>query len=323
MKRVVSVSLGSSSRDHAVTTTFLGQEISIQRIGTNGDVREASRLFRELDGNVDALGVGGISLALHVRDNTYPLYDAHKLVKGVRYTPIVDGSGVKETLERDVMQSIDEEIGHLISPRRALVTSALDRFSLAESFMDAGYEMVFGDFMWALNIPLALRSIRTLERVGALLLPVFGRLPCHMLYPTGNKQQEIVPKWKHYYEWATVIAGDFNYIKRHLPARLDGKIVVTNTTTQADVDLLSQRGASFLITTTPRLGTRSFGTNVLEAALVAAAGKGRPLTNSEIKTLLEEEKVRPTVMQLPVTTAPVSPALERGFFHVSWDHPGR
>ena len=57
MKRAVSVSLGSSTRDKRVVANFKGVEISIERIGTDGDVQEAQRLFTELDGEVDALGI--------------------------------------------------------------------------------------------------------------------------------------------------------------------------------------------------------------------------------------------------------------------------
>ena len=49
MKRAVSVSLGSSSRDKRVVVHFKGQPISIERIGTDGDAEKARRLFADLD----------------------------------------------------------------------------------------------------------------------------------------------------------------------------------------------------------------------------------------------------------------------------------
>lgn len=39
MKHVVSVSLGSSTRDHRVETEFLGEKFSIERIGMDGDYK--------------------------------------------------------------------------------------------------------------------------------------------------------------------------------------------------------------------------------------------------------------------------------------------
>ncbi|NLN88473.1 MAG: quinate 5-dehydrogenase, partial [Syntrophomonadaceae bacterium] len=50
MKRIVSVSLGSSKRDHAFETEFMGEKFRIERIGTNGDWDKAIRLIYQLDG---------------------------------------------------------------------------------------------------------------------------------------------------------------------------------------------------------------------------------------------------------------------------------
>ncbi len=91
MKRAVSVSLGSSAGDKRVIVHLKGEEISIERIGTDGDVPKAQRLFAELDGQVDAFGVGGVDLYLRLGGREYPLHAALKLVKDVHQTPVVDG----------------------------------------------------------------------------------------------------------------------------------------------------------------------------------------------------------------------------------------
>lgn len=298
MKRVVSISLGSSHRDHAVEVELLGERVRIERIGTDGDMRRAQQMYRDLDGQVDAFGVGGTDLALRVDDKSYPLYSVLPLVTGVKETPVVDGGGLKHTLERRVMQVVEAEIGTTISPKTALITSAADRFGMAQSFADAGYDAVYGDLMFALGLPIPIRGIKNLKRLAAVLLPIFGRLPFSMLYPTGEKQRQNRPKFQQYYQWASVIAGDFNYIYRHMPPRLDGKVVVTNTTTAADVETLRKAGVRYLATTTPRLEGRTFGTNVMEACLVALAGLGRPLTDSEIEAMLQKLNLRPTVQAL-------------------------
>ena len=83
-----------------------------------------------------------------------------------------------------------------------------------------------------------------------------------------------------------------------MPARLDGKIVVTNTTTPKDVVLFQKRGISYLVTTTPVIDGRSFGTNMMEAALVALAGKGRALTTKELTALIDELGFEPQIQDL-------------------------
>jgi hypothetical protein len=298
VKRAVSISLGSVTRDKKVTITLLGEEITIERIGTDGDVEKATRLYNELDGKVDAFGVGGIDLGLNVAGRYYPLYEAQKLVVGVRQTPIVDGGGLKHTLERGIAQFIEQEIGDQVQPKRVLITSGVDRYGSAVSFDEAGYDLILGDLGFALGIPIPIRSLRGLRAVARIIAPTAGRLPLEFLYPTGEKQEEIVPKFGKWYAWATVLSGDCLYIKRHMPERLDGKIIATNTTTPTDVETFRQRGARYLVTSTPRLEGRSFGTNMMEAAMVAVAGKGRPLSTDELQEMLEQLDLKPTLQRL-------------------------
>ncbi|HEC34610.1 MAG TPA: quinate 5-dehydrogenase [Chloroflexi bacterium] len=298
MKQATSVSLGSSIRDKRVTTTLLGEKITIERIGTDGDIQRAIQLYNELDGKVDAFGVGGIDLGFDVGSRYYPLHSAQKLVAGVRRTPVVDGGGLKHTLEQRLAQFIEREIGDQVHPKRVLIPSGVDRYGTVLSFAQAGYDLLIGDLGFALGLPIPIRSVRALHFLARILLPVLSHLPLDWLYPTGEKQEEIIPKFPSWYAWATVIAGDCLYIKRHMPDRLDGKVIVTNTTTEADVETFRQRGVRYLVTSTPRLEGRSFGTNVMEAALVALAGKGRPLTRQELEEMMDRLGMEPSIQRL-------------------------
>ncbi len=298
MKRAVSISIGSSKRDKAVEIELLGERVRIERIGTDGDMEKAAQLYKELDGKVDAFGVGGADLGLQVDDKWYPLYSVQPMVRFIKQTPVVDGAGLKNTLEARLAQFIEEKIGDYVQPKRALVVSGADRWGMTESFLKAGYECVFGDLMFGLGLPFPLRTARSLKILAALVMPIAGRLPFEWIYPTGEKQETNVPKWGKYYQWASVIAGDCHYIKRHMPERLEGKVIATNTTTPEDVERFRRAGVKYLVTSTPVLEGRSFGTNMMEAALVAVAGKGRPLTKEELQEMLDRLGLEPQLQQL-------------------------
>lgn len=298
MKRAVSISLGSATRDKCVDVTLLGQTVRLERIGTDGDMERAAQLFRELDGKVDAFGVGGADLGLRVAGRWYPLHSVQPMVRFVRRTPVVDGAGVKNTLERRVAAFIDERLGDAIQPRRVLFTVGLDRWGMTTSFLQCGYDYVFGDLMFGLGLPIPLRGVRLLRALAAVLLPVVGRLPFAWVYPIGEKQEAWEPKFARWYQWATVIAGDCHYIKRHMPARLEGKLICTNTTTPRDVEHFRAAGVRWLVTTTPVLEGRSFGTNLIEAALIAASGHGRTLTDAELETLIDALGLQPSLQPL-------------------------
>jgi hypothetical protein len=300
MKRAVSISIGSSKRNKAVEVTLLGQNVSIERIGTDGDMEAAALKFKELDGKVDAFGVGGADLGALVDGKWYPLYSVQPMVRFVKTTPLVDGGGLKNTLENKAPALLDKKIGDYINARgrKVLVTLGVDRWGLSKSFAEAGYETIYGDLMFGLDIPIAIHKLGSLKRLAALLMPIAGRLPFEWVYPTGEKQEKRTPKWEKYYEWATVIAGDYHYIKRFMPDSLPGKVIVTNTTTPDDVETFRKAGVKYLITTTPVLDGRSFGTNMMEAALVAVSGKGRPLTWSELTDMLNKLGFEPQLQEL-------------------------
>src|SRR3972149_6061873 len=114
MKRAVSVSIGSSRRDKAVEIDLLGERVRLERIGTDGDMEKGARLYQELDGN---------------------------------------GEGVKNPLEARLGPFIDQTIGDYINPRRVLVVTAVDRWGLTRSFVEAGYDCTFGDLMFGLGLP--------------------------------------------------------------------------------------------------------------------------------------------------------------------------
>lgn len=297
-KQVVSISLGSSKRDKKVEFKLGDQIIRMERIGCDGDEKKARALFAELDGKVDALGVGGVELYVRVANKRYGLRSGLNLVKEVKQTPCTDGGGLKQVLEKKVFQLAEPQLDHPLTPRRAMMTLAVDRYGMAESLAEAGFDTVFCDLMFALGIPIPIRSLKQLRLAASIIAPVAGLLPISMLYPTGQSQEENVPKYERWFNFGPVIAGDFLYIRRHVPRDLSGKIIITNTTTEKDVEFLRGRGAAYLVTTTPRLDGRSFGTNMLEAALIAYAGQGRVLSDAELATLIEELALRPTVQRL-------------------------
>lgn len=301
MKHAVSVSIGSSKRNKSVEVNLLGEAIRIERIGTDGDMEAAALKFQELDGKADAFGVGGADLEVVADGKRYPFYSVKPMVRLIKKTPVVDGGGLKNTLENKAPAFLDEKIGDYINERgrKVFITLGVDRWGLSKSFVDAGYETVFGDMMFGLDIPIAVKTLKQLKTVAALLMPLAGRLPFEWIYPTGEKQERHVPKWHKYYQWGTVIAGDCHYVKRHMPLEgMEGKVVVTNTTTPDDVEFFRKCGIKYLVTTTPVLDGRSFGTNMMEAALVALAGKGRALNYDELKEMIAKLGFEPQLQEL-------------------------
>lgn len=307
MKRVVSVSLGTSKRDKRAETEFLGVPFLIERIGTDGDRRKFQELIAELDGQVDCFGVGGTDAYLYAGDRRYPFRQTLALMRGAKRTPWVDGSGLKQTLERETVAYLQDSGLVDFHDKRVLVVIAVDRFGLGEALAERAKSIVFGDIPFGIGLPIPVRSWETVKRLGRLALPLVTRLPIEWFYPTGEKQEINTPKFRRYFEEADVVAGDWHVIRRFMPERLDGKIVLTTSSRRHEVELLRERGVRLLITTTPEINGEAFATNVMEAVLVVLLGK-RPeaLTPADYLGTLKQLGWTPSVKELnPVASEEV------------------
>lgn len=298
MKKVVSISLGSSRRDHRVEAEFNGVPFLLERRGTDGDIKKMIALIRELDGKVDAFGLGGIDLYIGLPGQRYIIREGKKIVRAARSTPIVDGSGLKNTLERSAITYLQENLGWDFQGKKVLLISAMDRWGMAESLDQAGCRMLVGDMIFALGLPIPIHSLAGIRRVARVLAPLAVQLPFSVLYPTGKTQDASDGKFSRYFAGQDIIAGDFNYIYKHMPRDMTNMIIITNTVTANDVVELRKRGAKTLVTTTPVFNGRSFGTNVMEAVLVAYANGQGQLEADDYNTLLAELNFIPRVEHL-------------------------
>ena len=296
MKWAVSVSLGSSKRDTDQVIELLGEQVRIERRGVDGELAAARALIRELDGQADAIGLGGIDLFVEWAGRRYTVREASYLARAATRTPLVCGVGLKHTLERRTVELLEESVGW--RGRRVLITSAVDRFGLTEALLQHQADVRFGDLAFMLGVPVFLRSPRVFDAVARTLAPLAVKLPFKWIYATGSAQDKSTTdeRYARSYRWAEVIAGDWHTIRRYAPARMDGLTVLTNTTTRDDVAFLKSVGVARLVTTTPRYGGRSLATNLLEAALVAVHG-GR-LAAQDYQRSLDAMAYRPTEIAL-------------------------
>lgn len=304
MKRVISVSLGSPKGDKAVKATLMGEDFEISRVGTNGDMAKFAEKVREIDGKVDAIGLGGIDLYLYAAGGKrYTIRDAAKLASNAKISPVVDGSGIKNTLERETIEWLNREKIVNFAEKKVLVVCGVDRFGMAEAISQHAKEVIFGDLMFNVGIPIPIHSYSKLNFIARTLLPIVCVVPFQWLYPTGEKQEKITPKYEDYFRWADVIAGDYKIIGRFMPppesGALDGKTVITNTLTEQDVENLRTRKVKTLITSTREFEGRTFATNVLEGICIALSGR-RPeeMSPQDYLDTLKKMDWSPTVREL-------------------------
>jgi predicted amino acid dehydrogenase len=304
MKRVVSISLGSSQRDYSFTTTILGQHVEIRRIGANGDTALAARLIREYDGGVDAIGLGGLTPVFRVGDARYPHHEAIRIAAAAGRTPVVSGGLIKNTLDRWCVQEANRARAGMFNYRRILVTSGVDRYAMAQALSQHDAELRFADPIVHSGIPFLPmpRSVAQLELYAATTLPITALLPYRVLHPVALGQEGHDPRAAEQFRWADVIAGDFAFIRRFAPPELRDKILVTDDPAPDEIAGLRARGVRTLVTLSPRLETREGGryvsADVLEGIAVALLECGAAVSEGEIINFIAEAGWGPDLLQL-------------------------
>lgn len=194
MKKILSISVGSSSRDHTTRHVFIGQECELSRQGTNGDFNKAVQRYYDLDGKVDAFGVGGAEFFLKVANKKYYFRDVKRIRKAIKVSKVGDGNGIKGLLEKRAFAALEKYLNEkedkTLKNMPALQTTAVDRYGMGEAMLNAGLDVTFGDFMFALGMSFAVKKLVTVRLLAAILLPVITQLPYAWLYPLGAEQDK-------------------------------------------------------------------------------------------------------------------------------------
>ncbi len=298
MKKIVSVSLGASNRDHSYQTELLGEKFEISRVGTDGNTDKMMELFKNLDPEVTAFGMGGGDIYMRPAGRTYIMKDPYKWAKAAPTKPVCDGAYLKAVLEPMIINELFDR-GLLNSEQKVLVMTAVDRYYLAKVFDDHKCACTFGDLAFSLDIPVAIRSLKMVNFLAVTLMPIISKLPYSWLYPLGAKQNEPGKKPNRFFKWADVIAGDLHYIWKAMPPDMNGKIVITNTTTEKNRREFAKRGVKALATFTPDMNGRTFGANVIEAMICGILGKPpQETTEDEYKQIIKKLGIKPNIIDL-------------------------
>ena len=223
MKRVVSISLGSSKRNKKVNACLFNTDFEIERVGTDGDMKKFQAMVAELDGKVDAFGVGGTDIYVYADKKRYTFNQILNLMTNAKKTPFVDGSGLKNTLERAVVAELQDSGQLDFSDKRVLMVCGVDRFGMSAALAERAKSIVFGDLMFGLGLPIAVRSWSQAKSLANLLLPVITKMPFDWLYPTGEKQNVNTPKFREILCRSRRDCGRFSLYRALYAAKSHGK----------------------------------------------------------------------------------------------------
>lgn len=301
MKHVLVIDL--SDRDEKATGTILGQKMEVHLVGCHGDFEKARQLIESYDGKVDAIGLDGLHTHLSLAGVTRPHSAGSKLKAFAKKTPVVDGSGIRYSLESWSIILADRAQPGIFSKKRILMVPGLNHDTLVRAFFKHSSAIRYADPVLYFALPdfpgVGMQQIA--RRIASPTLEQLVDAPFRRIQPQPGSPG--TPRSTKPFEWADVLAGDIGAIRRYAPADLTHKTVVCEWASQEDLEDLKSRKVSIVVNLIPTLegdgGLDHRSSAMVEAALVATlANKDQPLTENTYLDLIADLSWQPTIHYL-------------------------
>ena len=300
MKRLLVIHTGTGST--TASLPFLGETLQLERVGCSGDPDLARSLINQHDGEIHAVALEGIPLALRLGLSRRSHAVGASLVTSTQ-VPVVDGGTVRDGLERWAVTLADRAQPGIFGGRKVLLVPGVNHTGLMHALTRRSRAVRYADrvvFLDTPDIPAIGRRHAT-ERASTALLDRLAHLPLARLSPPPNCAR--LARMAAPFRWADVIAGDIGAIRCYAPDRLDGKTIVAECADDEDLRDLRDRGASMAITLMPGLDGRDslgrWSAAAIEAMITAVrADPGQPLSENMCLDLMAGLEWSPAVRYL-------------------------
>jgi len=272
MKTVVGISLGSSAQNFEFTTPFLGEEIHVIRLGTDGSLAKAGKLIKSWDKRADAIGLGVLKESYKAGTHRFIEKDSAKLKAVAVKAPITIGGGLGDILQEWAVRHAQVELGSYFNNARVLFFSGLKNYKLAMSMAEYTDNIQFADPLNQLGVPKLLTSLQALQLYasGAHYVRDWS-LPSAMA--SGP-----VKEWTRFLlrkamQKASVIVAPVYELDEFDLEELAGKTIITSTVSDERLAQLRDKGVHMVIDGAPLMHGHAMGPDLLDAMIAAATGK--------------------------------------------------
>ncbi len=271
MKNVVSISLGASSQDFQFTTDFLGQKMTVRRLGTDGSAAKAEKLLKHWGERADAIGLG------LVRDSSagvrhYADEDAARLASVPTRAPVSTGARLGDIFLEWAVRHAQVRLGNYFNSAKVLFFSGMAYRKLAASMAEYTDNLQFADPLLQLGVPKLLTSL------DALSLYTRGAHYVSDWNPPRVLTEGLLQDWSRYVlrkamQNATVIVAPVHELDDFGLEELAGKTIITSTVNDERMARFKDKGVNLIVDGSPFMFHHVLGPNLLDAMIIAATGK--------------------------------------------------
>ncbi|MBX3602895.1 MAG: saccharopine dehydrogenase NADP-binding domain-containing protein [Rubrivivax sp.] len=296
MKKVTTVSLGSSKQDFSFETDFLGHRFQVRRLGADDDIGRAWELMRRQQAEADAIGLGEVGDHYHVGQDTRINKETQRLLKVVTRVPATTGARLRRLLQVRAVRHVHNRLGQYFKNNLVLFLSGMRNYDMATAMADYTPNLKFADALAQTGAPAMLTSLTQLELYArGSDLALSGR-PGEMLEAAlaGFKRSRIGAEVAR----SHVIVGTFHELKEvGNPKNLAGKTVITSAVDDERLAFFKRCHVNLVVDVSPQLFERVVGTNVIEAMILAALGKPtEAVSDDDFGEIVDELDIQPRLL---------------------------
>ncbi len=296
MKKVVTVTLGSSKKDFEFKTKFLGQEFSVRRFGADKDSTKAWEMLRRQQANADVIALSDMPDHYHVGLRTIINKKSQHLLQVVTRVPVTTGASLRRLLQVRAVRHVQKELGNYFNNNLVLFLSGMRNYDMAVALSDYTRNLSFADPVFHAASPVLLGSLDQLELFakGKELLP--EGLPGDFLKGVlGTLKNKIVA---NAVDKSQVIVGTFREIQAVASGRnLEGKTLITSAVDDEAFAFFAKHKVNLAVDVTPKLFDQVVGISTITAMILAATGKAESeLTDHDFEEILHELDIKPRLI---------------------------
>jgi predicted amino acid dehydrogenase len=284
MKKVVSISLGASDQDFEFVAPFMGQQISVQRLGTDGSTARAVKLLKQWEKHASVLGLGVVKDSYSVGSRRYVDKDSTRMTNVVKRIPVTTGGRLSDILQEWALRHVQNKLGNYFNNARVLFFSGRSNYKLATCMAEYTQNLQFADPLLQFGVPKLLNSLDDLELYtsGAHYVTDLSDWALPRVMSSAP-----VKAWTHFVlrramHEATVIVAPVHELDDFSREELAGKTIITSSVNEERLAQFKDKGVDLVIDDAPNMFDHVLGSNILDAMIIAASGK-------EPQELLEDD----------------------------------
>jgi predicted amino acid dehydrogenase len=296
MKKVVTVTLGSSKQDFEFKTEFLGQNFSVRRLGADQDTGKAWELMRRQQTTADAIGLGEISDHYHVGLRTVTNKETERLTNVVTRVPVTTGATLRRLLQVRAVRYVQKELGNYFNNNLILFLSGMRNYDMAVALSDYTKNLSFADALFQTGTPVMLGSLEQLELYAKGSELMLNGKPGEMLESSLSDFK--ISRAASAVAKSHVVVGTFAEIKSVGNAsNLEGKTLITSAVDDERMAFFTKCKVNLVVDVSPKLFEKVVGINTIEAMILASLEKSpEEVSDDDFDEILTELKILPRLL---------------------------